>query len=159
MTTPRGAQERPAPPVVRQTRKASRGRGSLGGVLSNGMVLGRAAGEMFTLRMQRQKGDYFPETASWTSGFCGASGSKMDGVGSCEEQAKATCPLCWEGSRGWSFQSEGSTGCSRQRASTPTTSERTPTSDWGAHPCSRQPPALQPDVPKSVLWNRTPKCI
>lgn len=79
------------------------------------------------------------------------SGSKTDGMESCEEQAKATSPLSWEGSHGWSFQIQESTGCSRQRTSTPTTPERTLTYDWAAHPCSREPPALPCDIPKSVL--------
>ena len=59
--TPLGAQERPAPPAVRQTRKSSKGRWHLAWVLNNGTVFGTAVGEIFVLQMQRQKRDQFLE--------------------------------------------------------------------------------------------------
>lgn len=50
------------------------------------------------------------ETTSQRPGLCGVSGSKTDGMGSCEEQAKAVPPLSWDGGRDWRVQSVSRVG-------------------------------------------------
>lgn len=99
-----GAQGRPAPQRLHSSGKLEQQAG-LGPSLTDGTVW-RAAGETDT-HLESGEADRFPETMSQSPELCGVSGTKTDGMGSCEEQAEASCPLSWDGSRGWSFESTG----------------------------------------------------